>query len=57
MTEQHEVPELENTEEEQADQFDSASKEEDDLFETWTNNVANLDEGSFFYVTRLSRFG
>ena len=42
------MPEVESTEEEQADQFDSASEGEDDLLETLTNNVANPDEGSFF---------
>ena len=50
------MPEVEITEEEQADQFDSVSGGEDDLLETLTNDVANLDEGSFF-VTRSSRFG
>ena len=36
MTEHHEVSEVESTEEEQADQFDSASEEEDDLLEIST---------------------
>ena len=31
MTVKHEVPEVESTEEEQADQFDIASEEENDL--------------------------
>ena len=37
-----------STEEEQADQSDSASEEQDDLLETLTNNVVNLSEGSLF---------
>ena len=36
MTEHHEVSKVESTEEEQADQFDSASEEEDDLLEIST---------------------
>ena len=36
------------TEEQQADQFDSASEGEDDLLEALTNNVKNLGEGSLF---------
>ena len=57
MTEQHEVPEIESTEEEQVDQFDTASEREDDLLETLTNNVASLGEGSLFFVGCSSRFG
>ena len=36
------------TEEQQADQFDSASEGEDDLLEALTNNVKSLGEGSLF---------
>ena len=42
------MPEEESTDEEQVDQFDSASEGEDDLLETLTNNVRNLDEAPFF---------
>ena len=42
-----EVSEVESTEAEQADQFDSASEEEDDSLQGSTN-AASLDEGSFF---------
>ena len=38
-----------STEEEQADQSDSASEEQDDLLETLTNNVVNMREGSLFF--------
>ena len=55
MTEQHEVPKVESTEEEQADQFDSASERQDDLLETVTNNVANLDQGSLFLFSVVRR--
>ena len=57
VTDQHKVPEVESTEEKQADQFDSASEEEDDLLPTSTINVARLVEGSLFLVSRSSRFG
>ena len=47
MTEQHEVFKVEITEEDQADQFDSASEEVDDLLQASTN-VTSLDEESLF---------
>ena len=47
MTEQNEVPKVESTEEEQADQYDSASEEENHLLQTSTN-VASLDEECLF---------
>ena len=47
MTEQHEVFKVEITEEDQADQIDSASEEVDDLLQASTN-VTSLDEESLF---------
>ena len=47
MTEQHAKPEVEITEEDQADQFDFASEENDDLLKASTN-VTSLHEGSLF---------
>ena len=47
MTEQHAKPEVEITEEDQADQFVFASEENDDLLKASTN-VASLHEGSLF---------
>ena len=41
------MSEVESTEAEQADKFDSASEEEDDSLQGSTN-AASLDEGSFF---------
>ena len=56
MTEQHEVPEVESTEEEQVDQFNSESGEEEDLLQA-SINVASLDKWSLFSVVSSSRFG
>ena len=47
MTEQHAKPEVEITEEDQADQFDFASEENDDLLKASTN-VTSLHEESLF---------
>ena len=47
MTEQHAKPEVEITEEDQADQFVFASEENDDLLKASTN-VTSLHEGSPF---------
>ena len=57
MTEQRKVPEMENTEEEQADQLVSVSEEEDDLLQTSTSNIVSLDARFLFFVDRSSRFG
>ena len=51
--EQHKVPKVESTEEEQADQFEKV----DHLLPTWTTNFASLSKGSLFLVLRSSRFG
>ena len=40
---------VESTEEEQVDQFDSASEVEDDLLQTSINSVASLDEVSLYF--------
>ena len=57
MTEQHEVPQVEAIKEEQAEKFDSASEEEDDLLQTSTNKNASLEQGCLFFVGRSLRFG
>ena len=54
-TSQHEIPEVESTEEEQEDQFDSASEEEDNLLSTSVSNVTSLDKESLFLVGCSSR--
>ena len=57
MTEQHAKPEVEITEEDQADQFDFASEENDDLLKASTN-VTSLHEGSpFLSVVRWDLAG
>ena len=56
VTDQQKLSEVESTEEEQADQTDSAKEVKDDLLQISTSNVASLDEGSLFLVGRSSRF-
>ena len=56
VSEQHKVPEMDSTKEEQADQFGSANEEDEDLVPTLTSNVVSLDEGFLFLVSRSSRF-
>ena len=46
---------VESIEEKQADQFDSASEEEDDFFPTSTSNIASLNVGSLFLGGCLCR--
>lgn len=48
---------VESIEEKQADQFDSASEEEDDFFPTSTSNIASLNVGSLFLGGCLCRIG
>ena len=47
LTEQHEVLKVESTEEEQADQFDSACEEEDNLLQTSTVILPTWTKGIF----------